>query len=197
MPYRDADSPPRARPSLQWITPLLITAIAVIIFVTILLARDPQSRASDAPTTDTSTTVTTVPTTSTSITTTTTPPATPADQLHLVQIGQYSSDEITPKSVDGSGTGLVFAQNMVYRRTVSVFNARNGALIKTIATEVNLHNYGLPGGTIQGAPVEGAFSPNKQYFYVSNYSMFGPRQGPEGEDTCTPSIAREVGDTPN
>ena len=48
-----------------------------------------------------------------------------------------------------------------------------------IATEVNLHNYGLPGGTIQGAPVEGAFSPDKQYFYVSNYSMFGPGPGPE------------------
>jgi len=114
-----------------------------------------------------------------------------------VQIGQYSSAEITPKSVDASGTGLVFAQNMIYRHTVSVFNARNGALIKTISTIINLHNFGLPGGTIEGAPVEGAFSPDKQYFYISNYSMFGPDQGPEGKDTCTPSSARAAGDTPD
>lgn len=94
--------------------------------------------------------------------------------MRLVQIGQYRSHEITPKSVDASGTGLIFAQNMVYRRTVSVFNARNGALIKTIPTTINLHNFGLEGGTIEGAPVEGAFTPDKKHFYVSNYSMFGP-----------------------
>jgi YVTN family beta-propeller protein len=182
-------------------------AVAVLIVVTVLVALGPQSHASDAPTTvtsmtsTTSTTSTTLPgtssTTSTSTSTTTTIPSAPADTLRLVQIGQYSSAEITPKSVDASGTGLVFAQNMVYRHTVSVFNARNGALIKTIPTTINLHNFGLPGGTIEGAPVEGAFSPNKQYFYISNYSMFGPGQGPEGDDTCTPSSARAAGDTPD
>ena len=135
-------------------------------------------------------------------TTTTTLPATsgssvPADERSLVRIGQYYSDEITPKSVDASGTGLVFAQNMVYRRTVSVFNSRSGALVKTIPATVDLHHFGLTGGVVQGAPVEGAFSPDDKYFYVSNYSMYGPGQGPEGEDTCTPSSALAAGDTPD
>jgi YVTN family beta-propeller protein len=178
---------------------LVLTAAAVIMVANVILVRGaPDSHADDAPTTvTTSTSSTTSSTTSTTSTTTTTIPQVPADQLRLVQIGQYSSDEITPKSVDASGTGLVFAQNMVYRHTVSVFNARSGALVKTIPTTINLHNFGLPGGTIEGAPVEGAFTPDKKYFYVSNYSMFGPGQGPEGRDTCTPSSARAAGDTPD
>jgi YVTN family beta-propeller protein len=187
----------RARRAYQRVVPLLIAA-ALVIAVTVVLARaSTDSHASDAPTTETSTTTSTPAPTSSTSSTTTTVPATPADQLRLVRIGQYSSPEITPKSIDASGTGLVFAQNMVYRRTVSVFNAHNGALIKTIPTTINLHNFGLPGGTIQGAPVEGDFSPDKKYFYVSNYSMFGPGQGPEGVDTCTPSSARNAGDTPD
>jgi len=178
---------------------LVLTAAAVIMVANVILVRGaPDSHADDAPTTvTTSTSSTTSSTTSTTSTTTTTIPQVPADQLRLVQIGQYSSDEITPKSVDASGTGLVFAQNMVYRHTVSVFNARSGVLVKTIPTTINLHNFGLPGGTIEGAPVEGAFTPDKKYFYVSNYSMFGPGQGPEGRDTCTPSSARAAGDTPD
>ncbi len=187
----------RAGRAYQRIVPLLIAA-TIVIAVSVVLARaSTDSHASDAPTTETSTTTSTLAPTSSTSSTTSTVLATPADQLRLVQIGKYASPEITPKSVDASGTGLVFAQNMVYRRTVSVFNAHNGALIKTIPSIINLHNFGLPGGTIEGAPVEGAFSPDKQSFYVSNYSMFGPGQGPEGEDTCTPSSARDAGDTPD
>src|ERR1019366_6405432 len=96
--------PPRhqsARRAYQRIVPPLIAA-AIVIAVSVVLARtSPDSHASDAPTTETSTTTSTlVPTSSTSSTTTV--PATPADQLHLVQIGQYSSPEITPKSVDAA-----------------------------------------------------------------------------------------------
>ena len=153
-------------------------------------------------TTSTTTSATTSTTTSATTSTTTTnrpakKPVTPADERLLVRIGQYYSDSITPKSVDASGTGLVFAQNMVYRRTVSVFNARSGALVKTIPATVDLAHFGLPGGVVQGAPVEGAFSPDAKYFYISNYSMYGPDQGPEGEDTCTPSSALAAGDTPD
>ena len=185
----------RARPVRRISAAVALTTV-VLIAAAVLIRGAPDSLADDAPTTVTSTSPSSTSTSTTS-TTTTTVPETPAEQLRLVQIGQYSSDEITPKSVDASGTGLVFAQNMVYRRTVSVFNARSGALIKTIPTTINLHNFGLPGGTIEGAPVEGAFTPNKKYFYVSNYSMFGPGQGPEGEDSCTPSSARAAGDTPD
>ncbi|HTT58833.1 MAG TPA: YncE family protein [Acidimicrobiales bacterium] len=160
----------------------------------------PEARGAsdDSSATSTSTpTTTSVPTTAASTTTTTLVPTVPADERKLVQIGQYYSDSITPKSVDASGTGLVFAQNMVYRRTVSVFNARSGSLVKTIAATVDLAHFGLPGGVVQGAPVEGAFSPGAKYFYISNYSMYGSGQGPEGEDTCTPSSALAAGDTPD
>jgi YVTN family beta-propeller protein len=183
----------------------VIVALAGVVLIValglgwVLVEGAVPSHASDTTTSSsTLTTTTTTPSaSSTSSTTTTTVASTPADQLHLVQIGQYSSPSITPKSVDASGTGLVFAQNMVYRHTVSVFNAHNGALIKTIPTEIDLHNFGLPGGKVEGAPVEGAFTPDKKYFYISNYSMFGPGQGPEGEDTCTPSSAHAAGDTPD
>ena len=161
-----------------------------------LIARDDSSTTTTSTTT--STTTTTAPTSTT--TTSSVPPKVPvipADERSLVRIGQYSSDSITPKSVDASGTGLVFAQNMVYRRTVSVFNSRSGALVKTIPATVDLAHFGLPGGVVQGAPVEGAFSPDAKYFYISNYSMYGPGQGPEGEDTCTPSSALAAGDTPD
>jgi DNA-binding beta-propeller fold protein YncE len=42
-------------------------------------------------------------------------------------------------------------------------------------------------GTVQGAPVEAAFSPDGRYAYVSNYSMYGEGFGAEGDDACTPA----------
>jgi YVTN family beta-propeller protein len=112
-----------------------------------------------------------------------------------VQLSSYYSPQLTPKSVDASATGLVFAQNMVYRRTDTVFNAYNGHVVATIPTFVNLAKFGLKGGTVQGAPVEGAFTSDSRYFYITNYSMYGPGMGPEGQDTCTPSSAVAAGDT--
>ena len=54
---------------------------------------------------------------------------------------------------------------------------------------MNLADFGYEGypETNQGAPVEAAFSPDGAYAYVSNYSMYGPGFGPEGDDECTPS----------
>lgn len=153
--------------------------------------------------TTTSTTSTTPPTT-----TTTTLAGNPLDavpagpriaqrRLHL--IGQYYSNAITPKSVDASGTGYVYAQNMVYRKTVSVFSAHTGKLVKTISTAVDLSHFGYPHlhGTVLGAPVEGAFSPDGEDYWITNYSMYGPNMGPEGLDTCTPGSAIAAGDTPS
>jgi DNA-binding beta-propeller fold protein YncE len=96
---------------------------------------------------------------------------------------------ISPKSVASSGTGLVFAQNMMYRHSVTVYNSRRIKLVKTISDAVRLSKLGYPqyGGTQRGAPVEAAFSPDRRYAYVSNYSMYGRGFGPEGSDTCTPS----------
>jgi YVTN family beta-propeller protein len=96
---------------------------------------------------------------------------------------------ISPKSVAASGTGLVFAQNMMYRHSVTVYDARRLRLRRTIPDTVRLARLGHRGypGTQRGAPVEAAFSPDDRYAYVSNYSMYGPGFGPEGSDVCSPA----------
>jgi YVTN family beta-propeller protein len=79
----------------------------------------------------------------------------------------------------------VFAQNMMYRHTMTVYNDA-GALVKTIPDSVDLASFGYPGhaGLSRGAPVEGAVSPDHRFFYVTNYSMYGADFGPEGSDNC-------------
>ena len=95
---------------------------------------------------------------------------------------------ISPKSVASSGTGLVLAQNMMYEHTITVYDARRLRLIKTLSDRVPLSMLGDKGpGTAQGAPVEAAFSPDGRYAYVSNYSMYGPGFGPQGQDVCSPA----------
>ena len=140
-------------------------------------------------------------TTSTSTTTTTIlpikriPPGPPADQRHMVLVRTIGG-HISPKSVDASDTGLVFAQNMMYTHTVTVYDSA-GNLVKTIPDTVDMSLFGYPGhpGITHGAPVEAAFTPNARYVYVSNYSMYGVGMGPEGNDDCTPASAEAAGDT--
>jgi len=109
----------------------------------------------------------------------------PSDQTRLRLIQTLGGD-ISPKSVASSGTGLITAQNMMYRHTVTVYSARTMKLLKTIPDSVELSKFGIKGhpGTSQGAPVEATFSPDGQYAYVSNYSMYGAGFGPEGSDSC-------------
>jgi YVTN family beta-propeller protein len=115
---------------------------------------------------------------------TTGPPSTQRT-LHLAAT---ITGPISPKSVVASGVGPVFAQNMMYKHTVTVYN-RDGSFLKTIPDSVDLTSLGVAGhpGISQGAPVEAAFSPDHKYVYVSNYSMYGSGFGPEGTDTCSPS----------
>jgi YVTN family beta-propeller protein len=96
---------------------------------------------------------------------------------------------ISPKSVAASGTGLVFAQNMMYRHSVTVYDARRMRVRKTIPDTVRLSRLGYRQypGTQRGAPVEAAFAPDGRHAYVSNYSMYGPGFGPEGSDVCSPA----------
>jgi DNA-binding beta-propeller fold protein YncE len=114
--------------------------------------------------------------------------AKPSDRTRL-RLRATLGGNISPKSVASSGTGLVFAQNMMYRHTVTVYNSRRIKLEKTIPDTVRLARMGYPHhpGISHGAPVEAAFSPDRNYAYVSNYSMYGTGFGPEGTDTCTPS----------
>ncbi|MFW6264380.1 MAG: hypothetical protein ACOC3E_02545 [Cyanobacteriota bacterium] len=95
---------------------------------------------------------------------------------------------ISPKSIVHSGNGLFFAQNMMYRHSVTVYD-RNYNLIKTLSDRVDLSKYGHSGytGTHNGSPVEAAFSHNGQFAWVSNYQMYGKGFGNPGSDRCHPS----------
>jgi YVTN family beta-propeller protein len=123
------------------------------------------------------------------------PPGKPSDERQLTLIKTIGG-HISPKSVDASDTGLVFAQNMMYTHTMTVYNSA-GSLVKTIPDTVNMAEFGFPGhpGITHGAPVEAAFTPDAKYVYVSNYSMYGSGFGPEGNDDCSPASAEAAGDT--
>jgi YVTN family beta-propeller protein len=108
----------------------------------------------------------------------------PSSDGRLEKVETIGGD-ISPKSVTATGTGLVFAQNMMYTHTVTVYD-RDFDLVATISDEVTPSQFGvdLP-GSYRGAPVEAAATPDGRYVYVSNYSMYGPGFT-EGSDTCTP-----------
>ncbi len=101
--------------------------------------------------------------------------------------GRVIGGVITPKSVVASGEGHVFAQNMMYTHTVTVYDVE-GNLQKTISDTVDFSRSGLPGNPrlTQGAPVEAAFSPDKRFAYISNYSMYGAGFAKPGDDVCSP-----------
>jgi YVTN family beta-propeller protein len=96
---------------------------------------------------------------------------------------------IAPKSVRSSADGVVSAHNMMYRHSVTVYDANTFDLMHTISDSVSLMNFGYSknSGTYKGAPVEGSFSPDGKYLYVSNYAMYGKGFKKEGTDKCSPS----------
>lgn len=96
---------------------------------------------------------------------------------------------ISPKSVRSSGDGVVSAHNMMYRHSVTVYDAKNFELLHTVADSVSLQKYGYSksASLFKGAPVEGTFSPDGKFLYVSNYAMYGPGYNKEGHDTCSPA----------
>ena len=119
------------------------------------------------------------------------PVPTPASGGTLVASGAIGG-AISPKSVVATGGGLLFAQNMMYTHTITVYD-RSGDLLATIPDRVDLAAYGLGPGVQQGAPVEAAVAADGRHVYVSNYSMYGPGAGPEGFDAC--SAADPVGES--
>ena len=85
-----------------------------------------------------------------------------------------------------SGTGLYFAQNMMYRHTISVLDHYKN-LVTTIDDSVDLREFGydVPGDVYRGAPVEAAFTSDGSFAFVSNYRMYGPGYDPHaGSDSC-------------
>jgi YVTN family beta-propeller protein len=97
------------------------------------------------------------------------------------------SSDIAPKSVVSTGTGYVFAQNMMYKHSMTVYDTRTLKLIETIPDEIDAGKFRIKGHgeTIQGSPVEAAAMPDGRFMYVSQYSMFGDGYT-EGQDVCAP-----------
>jgi YVTN family beta-propeller protein len=135
-------------------------------------------------TTVTPTTTTTLPPTTT--TTTLVPPdgLTAAERV-LTEVETISGG-LAAKSVVASGNGLFFAQNMMYRHTISVFD-REYELLATISDEVTPSEFGFAEdfpGTYLGSPVEAAFTSDGRYAYVSNYRMYGGGLSTAASDGC-------------
>jgi YVTN family beta-propeller protein len=122
----------------------------------------------------------------------------PPSDHRLLSLQRVIDGDISPKSVVAGPRGLVFAQNMMYRHTVTVY-APSGRLVKTIPDTVRLSAFGVGGhpGVTNGAPVEAAADPDGRHVYVSNYSMYGTGFGPEGSDVCAPSSAARDGVSPS
>lgn len=99
---------------------------------------------------------------------------------------------LSSKSVVHSGNGLFFAQNMMYKHTISVYN-RAYLPVKTIPDNVRLSDYGVEGakGNYRGSPVEAAFTHNGKYAWVSNYYMTGEGFTNPGCDSCSGSAYDE------
>jgi DNA-binding beta-propeller fold protein YncE len=116
-----------------------------------------------------------------------TAPPSPSTRLRL-RLDEVLTGDITPKSIVASQTGLFFAQNMMYRHTITVYD-RRFRLVETIPDAVRLSRLGYPAypGVQRGAPVEAAFTPDGRFAYVSNYSMYGPGFSRPGHDVCSPS----------
>lgn len=131
-------------------------------------------------------TTTTLPasTTTTAPPTTTTTPLPSTADLQLEKVTTITGD-ISPKSIVGNGAGLFFAQNMMYRHTITVYDHQY-QLIATIPDSVSLTDYGYGDytGEHQGAPVEAVPTSDGAHVYVSNYQMYGDDYGRAGGDGC-------------
>ena len=112
----------------------------------------------------------------------------PSSQKQMVLVKTITGG-ISPKSVTSSGAGLVSAQNMMYTHSVTLYNTKTQKLVRRISDSVKLSDFGYTqySGTYKGSPVEGAFSPDGKYLYVTNYAMYGNGFGEEGTDVCSPA----------
>jgi len=114
-------------------------------------------------------------------------PGPPTDSVRMKLVDRFGGD-YSPKSVVATQRGLVFAQNMIYRHKISVFDDATHRLVKTISDRVDLSTFGYPQypGSVRGGPVESAVTPDGQYMYVSQYSMYGPGFSHPGDDDLGP-----------
>jgi YVTN family beta-propeller protein len=121
------------------------------------------------------------------------PPRPASAGLRLVEhrtiTASAETGPLSPKSIVASGTGVVYAQNMIYSHSLTAWDS-DGEFLATIPDAVDLAAFGIdghPAGTVQGGPVELAFAPGGAKAYTSNYSMYGPGFDRPGDDECSPS----------
>jgi len=120
------------------------------------------------------------------------PQPAPTDSVQMVPVKSFSG-LYSPKSVVATQQGLVFAQNMMYRHNVAVFDSATYEPVKTIPDRVTLADFGYPeySGSVQGGPVEAAVTPDGKYMYVSQYSMYGPGFSKPGDDDQGPEAGAD------
>jgi YVTN family beta-propeller protein len=106
-----------------------------------------------------------------------------SSERRLVDAFTVSDEDLQPKSVVASGDGLFFAQNMMYRHNVAIYD-RSGTKVGSIDDEVDLGDFGFDPVTVKGSPVEAAFTPDGRYVYVSNYKIFGDGFSEVADDGC-------------
>lgn len=95
-------------------------------------------------------------------------------------------DGISPKSVVASGNGLFSAQNMMYRHTITFYNDQ-GIEVAKVKDEVDLNKFTngkYKGQQVKGAPVEGQFTADGKFLWISNYQMIGAEFTNPGCDDC-------------
>lgn len=116
------------------------------------------------------------------------PQSAPTDTVPMKLVTRFGGPSYSPKSVVATQRGLVFAQNMIYRHTISVFDDTTHGLVKTIPDRVTLSQFGFPkyASVVRGGPVEAAATPDGKYMYVSQYSMYGPGFPHPGDDDLGP-----------
>lgn len=180
---------------------LVVAVLVAWVAVSVVRRDEPSDTAALTVDVGTDATVPETTTTEPPTTTSTTSPllhvpaGPPTDQRRLTNLRTVGG-AITPKSVVAGGAGKVIAQNMMYQHSITVYD-ENGELLKTIPDSVDLAAFGLAATptVVKGAPVEAAFTPDAKHAYVTNYSMYGTGQGPEGLDSCTPSSSKARGET--
>ena len=79
--------------------------------------------------------------------------------------------------------------NLFNSAKYDILISKTKKLIKRIPDSVKLSDFGYSkySGTYKGSPVEGSFSPDGKYLYVTNYAMYGKGFNKEGTDICSPA----------
>ena len=165
----------------------LISSISIVIGLVACangeMSKAPADTSANTTAPSTSTSNTTLPTATTLVP----PDGKRSDERILSLVDTIANDNLQPKSIVHSGTGLFFAQNMMYRHNISVFD-RQSNLIATIDDKVDLKDFGVEvadrSSVVRGSPVEATFSPDAKYAYISNYAMYGNGWDPSAVDTC-------------